>query len=63
MVKAKIVNRCIDCKHATLKQWYNNPVIALCERTGERYVARASNVCRMFEKCNTTKNIEHYDKY
>ena len=40
--------RCIDCIHAELMQWYNNPVIAKCPFTQYKQVANAVRTCGDF---------------
>jgi len=43
--------RCYDCKIAYLMQSQSyNPIIALCEKTQERWVASMDPNCGVFEK-------------
>lgn len=43
--------KCYDCKHAYLMQSQKyNPVVALCQRTKERWVASMDPRCGKFER-------------
>ena len=43
--------KCYDCRHAYLMQSQKyNPVVALCQRTKERWVASMDPRCGNFEK-------------
>jgi hypothetical protein len=60
----KDTNKCITCKHASFKQWFDNPVIALCEVAhGERFVAEIRRVCPNYEETDKEPVIEHHDHY
>ena len=54
---------CISCKHATYKQWFNNPVIAFCGLHNSREVAMSKRVCKDFTERPGEPVIEHLDKY
>lgn len=55
---------CITCKHATFKQWFNNPIIAICNVAyGERFVAEIQRVCPNYEETEDAPVIEHLDHY
>ena len=58
----KTINRvkCIECKHAELMQWDNNPVISKCCHHIYRQVANALRSCTLFEKSMKQKTIKHY---
>lgn len=56
--------RCLNCKHATFMQWYENPVVAYCSVAKERLVANSKRVCKMFVESGVTHpQIEHHDDY
>ena len=55
--------KCIDCKHATFMQWYENPVIANCQVHKERQVAQAKRLCQAFAPSNCEPEIQHFDSY
>lgn len=55
--------QCIDCQWAKLMQWFENPVIALCERRDERQVAATRRFCKDFIKRTTQPTIQHFDSY
>ena len=55
--------KCLNCKHATYKQWFQNPIIALCELKRSREVAEANRICKEFVERYNKPTIEHYDEY
>lgn len=62
--KNKDMVRCIDCKHGTYLQWFQNPVICVCHmRDEERFVAAARRLCFQFEKGTGNTEVKHLDHY
>lgn len=56
--------RCFLCKHATLMQWMENPIIADCDCRHERFVAMSDQMCPLFiASSNPDPKIMHYDQY
>ena len=56
--------RCLDCKHATFRQWYENPIVAQCSIFNERMVAQSNRLCKEFAPSrNAHPDIEHFDNY
>ena len=61
---SKTPTRCFLCKHATLMQWMENPIIADCKLRHERLVAMSDHQCVLFEASNNPEpEISHYDHY
>ncbi len=61
---SKRLAQCIKCKHSTLKQWMENPIIAICHIRHERFVAACDRQCTFFELSgNPNPEITHYDEY
>ncbi len=61
---SKTLARCIRCKHSTLMQWFENPVVAECKTLHERFVAECDRQCKFFEPSgNDQPDITHYDHY
>lgn len=58
---------CVECRHATFMQWFENPIIAVCEILHERMVGEARRSCKFFEPSGITDigqlNIQHFDHY
>lgn len=60
----KTLGTCMDCVHATLMQWGNDPIIADCKAFECREVARPQRYCDRFEKeAELPKPIQHFPKY
>lgn len=55
--------QCTKCKHATLMQWFNNPIIAQCSVFNDRQVAESRRVCKEFSLDYNQKDIKHFDCY
>ena len=56
--------RCLECRHATFMQWYENPIVAQCEQLNERMVAQSKRVCKLFSPSgNKDPHVTHYDNY
>lgn len=59
--------RCVECKHATYMQWFENPIIAECALLNERMVGEARRNCKLFEPSGISDisqlNIQHFDHY
>ncbi len=55
--------QCMHCKFATYKQWFKNPIISICQKTGEKFVAESRRLCDRFVERTTTPEIEHFDHY
>lgn len=56
--------RCIDCAHATYMQWFENPIIAMCNMRNERMVAESEHICGMYQDAGPRKpEIQHFDCY
>lgn len=53
------IHRCIECAHAVIHRWGNDPLIAACSGKvkAPRQVARALIKCDVFEKLNGNPNI------
>ena len=61
--KPKTPVQCRYCKHAALMQWWDNPIIAQCDVTGEREVAETKRLCETFEKRVKAEIVEHFNQY
>ena len=61
----KQVVRCMDCRHAALMQWFDNPVVAECTKRvfGHRFVAVSNRFCADFGKRGCKPLIKHYQSY
>lgn len=56
--------KCFLCKHATLMQWMENPIVADCKLHHERFVAMSEHPCTQFEASGIPEpEIIHYDHY
>ncbi|MBQ7495484.1 MAG: hypothetical protein IJT75_07040 [Bacteroidaceae bacterium] len=59
--------RCVECKHATYMQWFENPIIAECQVHHERMVGEARRICKSFEPSGVVDvsqiSIQHFDHY
>ncbi len=55
--------QCIQCKWATYKQWFNNPVVATCGIRGDKQVAATKRICREYRERLGAPQIEHLDSY
>jgi hypothetical protein len=55
--------QCRKCKHATLMQWFKNPIIAQCAIHGDRQVAESNRICKEFVESFNEAPITHYDSY
>lgn len=55
--------QCLHCKWATYKQWYSNPVIALCSVRGDKQVAATKRICKDYRERLEDPVIEHFDHY
>ncbi|MBQ6434268.1 MAG: hypothetical protein IJJ94_10060 [Bacteroidaceae bacterium] len=55
--------KCIECKHATFMQWFENPVIAICDVTKQRQVAQAKRLCQSYAESGVEPDIQHFDSY
>jgi hypothetical protein len=44
-------------------QWFENPVVALCDINNDRQVAEAKRQCKWFEASAEEPVIEHFDSY
>lgn len=56
--------RCMECRHATFMQWYENPIVANCSQLGERTVAQSNRVCKLFAPSGTAHPaVTHYENY
>lgn len=51
---------CINCKHSTLTQRNNDPVISKCEHQLYRQVARQLRICEHYAKATGQKKITKY---
>lgn len=58
---------CVNCSHATFMQWFDNPIIAVCDIFHERMVGEANRICRHFNSSGITDVnqivIQHFDSY
>ena len=55
---------CMECRHATFMQWFENPVITQCHVHNERFVAQSNRNCKDFEPSNVAEpEIQHFDSY
>ncbi|MBR1682915.1 MAG: hypothetical protein IJ767_06815 [Bacteroidaceae bacterium] len=56
---------CIGCQNAkALYQWSANPIVALCGIHGERQVAQARRICKLFSPLLKEQTpIRHFDHY
>ncbi len=60
----RLAVKCINCRHATFKQWFQNPVIAFCQlQGGETAVAEIRRSCYLFQPATATPVIEHLSSY
>jgi hypothetical protein len=55
--------QCINCKWATYKQWFKNPVVATCGIRGDKQVAATKRICKEFRERVGEAQIEHFDHY
>lgn len=53
----------MDCQWATLMQWFENPVVAQCEKKGDRQVAATRRFCKEFKRRGDKPEIQHFDSY
>ena len=56
---------CIDCQNTkALYQWSTNPIVAFCGIHGERQVAQARRICKLFSPLLKEQTpIRHFDSY
>ncbi|MGM9674690.1 MAG: hypothetical protein ACI3X9_04390 [Bacteroidaceae bacterium] len=54
---------CMECRWATLMQWYENPVVAQCAVKGDRQVAASRRICKEYKKRADKPQIQHFDSY
>ncbi len=54
---------CMQCQHATLMQWFENPIVAQCAKKGDRQVAQSNRICKEFRQSTAEANIQHFDHY
>lgn len=55
--------QCLNCKHATLMQWFKNPIIAQCAAHNDRQVAESKRICKEFAARTDEATVTHYDSY
>ncbi len=56
--------KCLDCRHGSFMQWYENPIVAYCDVFKERSVASSRRLCKMFVPSHVAQpKITHYDSY
>ncbi len=59
--------RCIDCRHGSYMQWFQNPVICYCKLFEEKTVAESKRICDNFQRrpkpIDREKDVEHHDHY
>ena len=58
--------QCIHCKKtASLMQWFENPIIAVCGETRERQVAQTNRLCKSFVRASDDEMpaLQHFDSY
>ncbi len=55
--------KCMDCKWADLMQWFENPIVAQCNKRNERQVAATRRICKEYAERTTEATITHYDHY
>lgn len=55
--------KCINCKWADLMQWFENPIVAQCNKHDEREVAATKRVCNEYAERTTEAPVTHYDSY
>lgn len=56
--------KCINCRHARLLQWMENPLLSECDFSHECQVAGVKRMCDHFEFTETpNQDIKHYDRY
>ena len=51
--------KCVNCQHAVLMRWGNNPIIAQCAYTQDRDVANRKRICARYEEATSQKSIEN----
>lgn len=61
--KEKEKVRCIECFHAELMQWDNNPIISKCPFLLYRQVANSVRECESFKKSFSEKPIKKFTHY
>ena len=61
--KNKDMVRCIECKHGSYMQWFQNPIICNCQLYNEKFVAASRRVCPSFEKRAKTPEVTHFYHY
>ena len=44
-------------------QWFENPVIAICDVTKQRQVAQAKRLCQSYAESGVEPDIQHFDSY
>lgn len=60
----KTLESCMECVHATLMQWGDDPLIAECSAHKCREVASHKRTCKEFRiESNLPKPIQHFKKY
>ena len=55
--------KCINCKHATYKQWFQNPIIAMCMLKMSKEVAESNRICKEYAERRGQAEVEHLDSY
>ena len=55
--------KCINCKHATYKQWFQNPIIAMCLVKMSKEVAESNRICKDYAERIGPPEVEHLDSY
>jgi len=63
MASTQTMVKCINCKYATYKQWFENPVIAFCHLKNSREVAESNRSCKEYIQRTSAAEIEHLDSY
>lgn len=55
---------CINCKHGSYRQWYQNPIICLCAlKDDEKFVAATKRLCPLYEERPSEPVVTHFDHY
>ena len=63
IIKNEETVQCLHCRFATYKQWFQNPVVALCSVRGDKQVAATKRVCKYYKERPDEPVIEHFDSY
>ncbi len=63
MASVQEMVKCINCKHATYKQWFQNPVIATCMLKMSKEVAESKRICKEYAERMGPPVVEHLDSY